>query len=92
MPAGFVETVMPKLNRLLLGSDAHINRSHQRGKHLLTKTHVRIRATVRNAVHNVFKFNIASSGAENFQLTMTVTEAFEDIVDRITDSGPDYRP
>jgi hypothetical protein len=31
-------------------------------------------------------FNIASSGAENFQLTMTVTEAFEDIVDRITDS------
>ncbi|KAJ5800204.1 uncharacterized protein N7518_002272 [Penicillium psychrosexuale] len=34
-------------------------------------------------------FNIASSGAENFQLTLTVTEAFEDIVDQITDSGPD---
>lgn len=37
-------------------------------------------------------FNIASSGAENFQLTMTVTEAFEDIVDQIADLGPDaYR-
>jgi hypothetical protein len=34
-------------------------------------------------------FNIASSGAENFQLTLTVTEAFEDIVDQITDLGPD---
>ncbi|KAJ5123278.1 Armadillo-like helical [Penicillium atrosanguineum] len=34
-------------------------------------------------------FNIASSGAENFQLTMTVTEAFEDIVDQITDHGPE---
>ncbi|KAJ5782597.1 hypothetical protein N7457_004371 [Penicillium paradoxum] len=34
-------------------------------------------------------FSIASSGAENFQLTMTVTEAFEDIVDQITDSGPE---
>lgn len=37
-------------------------------------------------------FNIASSGAENFQLTMTVTEAFEDIVDQISELGPDaYR-
>ncbi|KAJ5629355.1 Armadillo-like helical [Penicillium herquei] len=34
-------------------------------------------------------FNIASSGAENFQLTMTVTEAFEDIVDQISEHGPD---
>ncbi|KAJ5670398.1 Armadillo-like helical [Penicillium maclennaniae] len=34
-------------------------------------------------------FNIASSGAENFQLTMTVTEAFEDIVDQITEHGPE---
>ncbi|KAJ5587097.1 uncharacterized protein N7459_002862 [Penicillium hispanicum] len=34
-------------------------------------------------------FNIASSGAENFQLTMTVTEAFEDIVDRISEHGPE---
>lgn len=34
-------------------------------------------------------FNIASSGAENFQLTLTVTEAFEDIVDQITDTGPE---
>ncbi|KAJ5178315.1 Armadillo-like helical [Penicillium coprophilum] len=34
-------------------------------------------------------FSIASSGAENFQLTLTVTEAFEDIVDQITDNGPD---
>ncbi|CAG7957307.1 unnamed protein product [Penicillium salamii] len=32
-------------------------------------------------------FNIASSGADNFQLTLTVTEAFEDIVDQITDLG-----
>ncbi|KAJ5098185.1 Armadillo-like helical [Penicillium argentinense] len=37
-------------------------------------------------------FNIASSGAENFQLTMTVTEAFEDLLDQIADFGPDgYR-
>lgn len=34
-------------------------------------------------------FNIASSGAENFQLTLTVIEAFEDIVDYITEQGPD---
>ncbi|KAJ5690523.1 Armadillo-like helical [Penicillium macrosclerotiorum] len=34
-------------------------------------------------------FNIASSGAENFQLTLTVTEAFEDIVDQIAENGPD---
>ena len=34
-------------------------------------------------------FSIASSGADNFQLTMTVTEAFEDIVDQITEHGPD---
>ncbi|KAJ5561016.1 Armadillo-like helical [Penicillium sp. DV-2018c] len=34
-------------------------------------------------------FNIASTGADNFQLTLTVTEAFEDIVDQITDLGPD---
>ncbi|KAJ5656620.1 Armadillo-like helical [Penicillium longicatenatum] len=32
-------------------------------------------------------FNIASSGAENFQLTMTITEAFEDIVDQIAEHG-----
>lgn len=34
-------------------------------------------------------FNIASSGAENFQLTLTIIEAFEDIVDHITEQGPD---
>lgn len=34
-------------------------------------------------------FNIASSGAENFQLTLTIVEAFEDIVDHITEQGPD---
>ncbi|KAJ5246373.1 hypothetical protein N7468_001356 [Penicillium chermesinum] len=34
-------------------------------------------------------FNIASSGADNFQLTMIVTEAFEDIVDEITEHGPE---
>ncbi|XHG04435.1 hypothetical protein AWENTII_007703 [Aspergillus wentii] len=34
-------------------------------------------------------FNIASNGATNFQLTMIVTEAFEDIVDQIADQGPD---
>ncbi|KAJ5279154.1 hypothetical protein N7478_004526 [Penicillium angulare] len=34
-------------------------------------------------------FNIASSGAENFQLTMTITEAFEDIVDQIAEHGPE---
>lgn len=34
-------------------------------------------------------FNIASSGADNFALTMTVTEAFEDIVDQITEHGPE---
>lgn len=37
-------------------------------------------------------FSIASSGADNFQLTMTVTEAFEDIVDDINAHGPEaYR-
>lgn len=30
-------------------------------------------------------FNIASSGAENFQLTMIVTEAFEDILDHVSE-------
>ncbi|KAI9373651.1 armadillo-type protein [Aspergillus egyptiacus] len=34
-------------------------------------------------------FNIASNGATNFQLTMTVTEAFEDIVENISEQGPD---
>lgn len=34
-------------------------------------------------------FRIASSGADNFQLTMTVTEAFEDIVDEIAEHGPE---
>ncbi|KAL4893511.1 armadillo-type protein [Aspergillus ambiguus] len=34
-------------------------------------------------------FNIASSGATNFQLTMIVTEAFEDIVEAIADQGAD---
>lgn len=34
-------------------------------------------------------FNIASNGATNFQLTMVVTEAFEDIVEYIADKGPD---
>lgn len=33
-------------------------------------------------------FSVASSGPENFQLTLTVIEAFEDIVDRITELGP----
>ncbi|KAL3495830.1 armadillo-type protein [Aspergillus germanicus] len=32
-------------------------------------------------------FNIASNGATNFQLTMTVTEAFEDIVENISEQG-----
>jgi len=34
-------------------------------------------------------FNVASNGATNFQLTMTVTEAFEDIVDDISEQGPE---
>ncbi|KAL4951828.1 armadillo-type protein [Aspergillus filifer] len=34
-------------------------------------------------------FNIASNGATNFQLTMTVTEAFEDITEQISDQGAD---
>ncbi|CBF86299.1 hypothetical protein AN2164.2 [Aspergillus nidulans FGSC A4] len=34
-------------------------------------------------------FNIASNGATNFQLTMTVTEAFEDIVEHISEQGAD---
>ena len=34
-------------------------------------------------------FNVASNGANNFQLTMIVTEAFEDIVESIADQGPD---
>ncbi|KAL2809006.1 armadillo-type protein [Aspergillus granulosus] len=34
-------------------------------------------------------FNIASNGATNFQLTMTVTEAFEDIVENISGQGPE---
>ncbi|KAL4909305.1 hypothetical protein BDW74DRAFT_146356 [Aspergillus multicolor] len=34
-------------------------------------------------------FNIASNGATNFQLTMTVTESFEDIVEIISDRGAD---
>ncbi|RDW78639.1 putative importin beta-5 subunit [Aspergillus mulundensis] len=34
-------------------------------------------------------FNVASNGATNFQLTMTVTEAFEDIVEIISDRGAD---
>ncbi|EAW14445.1 putative importin beta-5 subunit [Aspergillus clavatus NRRL 1] len=34
-------------------------------------------------------FNIASNGATNFQLTMIVTEAFEDIVENISEQGPD---
>ncbi|KAL5048158.1 hypothetical protein BDW71DRAFT_178032 [Aspergillus fruticulosus] len=34
-------------------------------------------------------FNVASNGATNFQLTMTVTEAFEDIVEHISDQGTD---
>lgn len=34
-------------------------------------------------------FNVASSGAENFQLTMTVTEAFEDILDYVSENGPE---
>ncbi|KAI2993456.1 hypothetical protein CBS147346_10941 [Aspergillus niger] len=32
-------------------------------------------------------FNVASSGATNFQLTMIVTEAFEDIVEAIAENG-----
>ena len=32
-------------------------------------------------------FNIGSSGADNFQLTLTVIEAFEDIVEQITEQG-----
>ncbi|KAL4919558.1 armadillo-type protein [Aspergillus aurantiobrunneus] len=32
-------------------------------------------------------FNIASNGATNFQLTMIVTEAFEDIVENVSDQG-----
>ncbi|PKY05499.1 putative importin 9 [Aspergillus campestris IBT 28561] len=34
-------------------------------------------------------FNIASNGPTNFQLTMIVTEAFEDIVENISEQGPD---
>jgi hypothetical protein len=34
-------------------------------------------------------FNIASNGATNFQLTMIVTEAFEDIVEAVADQGAD---
>ncbi|RHZ43222.1 putative importin beta-5 subunit [Aspergillus thermomutatus] len=34
-------------------------------------------------------FNIASNGATNFQLTMIVTEAFEDIVESISEQGAD---
>ena len=34
-------------------------------------------------------FNVASSGANNFQLTMVVTEAFEDIVEVIAREGAD---
>ncbi|OJI99128.1 hypothetical protein ASPVEDRAFT_125819 [Aspergillus versicolor CBS 583.65] len=34
-------------------------------------------------------FNIASNGATNFQLTMIITEAFEDIVENIADQGAD---
>ncbi|KAL2837175.1 armadillo-type protein [Aspergillus pseudoustus] len=34
-------------------------------------------------------FNIASNGATNFQLTMTVTEAFEDIVENVSGQGPE---
>ncbi|KAA8648257.1 hypothetical protein EYZ11_008023 [Aspergillus tanneri] len=34
-------------------------------------------------------FSIASNGASNFQLTMIVTEAFEDIVESIADQGPE---
>ncbi|KAE8144268.1 armadillo-type protein [Aspergillus avenaceus] len=34
-------------------------------------------------------FNIASNGATNFQLTMIVTEAFEDISDSVAEQGPE---
>ncbi|PYI21113.1 importin beta-5 subunit [Aspergillus violaceofuscus CBS 115571] len=34
-------------------------------------------------------FNIASNGPTNFQLTMIVTEAFEDIVENISEQGPE---
>lgn len=34
-------------------------------------------------------FNVASNGANNFQLTMIVIEAFEDIVDAIAEQGPE---
>ncbi|GKZ17940.1 hypothetical protein AbraIFM66951_007816 [Aspergillus brasiliensis] len=34
-------------------------------------------------------FNVASSGATNFQLTMIVTEAFEDIVEAVAENGPE---
>lgn len=34
-------------------------------------------------------FNIASNGATNFQLTMIVTEAFEDIVEYVAEKGHD---
>ncbi|KAL2829282.1 armadillo-type protein [Aspergillus cavernicola] len=34
-------------------------------------------------------FNIASNGATNFQLTMVITEAFEDIVEHISEQGPE---
>ncbi|KAL4923974.1 putative importin beta-5 subunit [Aspergillus undulatus] len=34
-------------------------------------------------------FNIASNGATNFQLTMTVTEAFEDIAENISEQSPE---
>ncbi|PYH43974.1 putative importin beta-5 subunit [Aspergillus saccharolyticus JOP 1030-1] len=34
-------------------------------------------------------FNIASNGPTNFQLTMIITEAFEDIVESIAEQGPE---
>lgn len=34
-------------------------------------------------------FSVASNGANNFQLTMIVIEAFEDIVDAIAEEGPE---
>lgn len=34
-------------------------------------------------------FNVASCGASNFQLTMIVTEAFEDITDSVAEQGPE---
>ncbi|KAJ5893746.1 Armadillo-like helical [Penicillium taxi] len=44
---------------------------------------------VLNSVALDVLFNIASSGADNFQLIMTITEAFEDIVEEITEHGPE---